>query len=254
MNPSDHAASLRNAYGGVSIDPIGAHLADADAAYEVQEINTEFWLQQGRRLSGRKIGLTARKVQEQLGVDQPDYGMLFEDMRLELGEPVQLSGLIQPKAEAEIAFVINGSIDDPHVPYVELMRRIEYLLPAVEIVDSRIRDWKISLNDTIADNASSAKYVLGARPVSLANVSLATVAMSLNVGGVAVSEGIGAACLGHPLNAVLWLAKTMAARGRPLSENDVVLSGALGPMVAMSHGDQFECRIDGFESIRLQVE
>ena len=254
MMENDFAVRIRDAYLGTQIEPIGAQLGDVDAAYGVQEANTQIWLQRGRRLSGRKIGLTARVVQEQLGVDQPDYGMLFEDMRVEIGDTLKMEALLQPKAEAEIAFVINRTIDDPDVTFVELMRGVEYALPAIEIVDSRILDWQISLNDTIADNASSAKYLIGARPVALGDISMTDVSMTLKNRDEVVSQGTGSACLGHPLNAVLWLAKTMAASGRPLSENDTVLSGALGPMVTIAKDDTFVCEIEGFEPLRLHVE
>lgn len=253
MNKADLAQRLRDAYKSEPIDPFGSLLDGVDQAYAVQEQNTQHWLKQGRKLAGRKIGLTAPSVQKQLGVDQPDYGMLFEDMRLAIGEPLTLTSLLQPKIEAEIAFVMNGDVDDPHVGITELMSNIAYMLPALEIVDSRVRDWKISLNDTVADNASSAKYLIGARPVSLDALSLTDVKMELSANSEVVSNGTGGDCLGHPINAVLWLARTMAASGRPLKENDLVLSGALGPMVTAAPG-ALECRIEGFETIRLNVE
>lgn len=253
MSHQELANRLRDAYRGEPIDPIGSSFGDVDEAYAVQEVNTSHWLSQGRKLVGRKIGLTAPSVQQQLGVDQPDYGMLFEDMRLAIGEPLRTSALLQPKIEAEIAFVVNRKIEDTDIGFVELLSCIEYMLPALEIVDSRIRDWKISLNDTVADNASSAKYLIGARPVKLDALSLAEVQMQLLDGDETVSKGSGADCMGHPLNAVLWLAQTMAARGRPLAENDVVLSGALGPMVNATPG-RLLCQIHGFESLTLEVQ
>lgn len=253
MRHQELASRLRNAYSGEPIDPIGSLLSDAEDAYAVQEVNTAFWLQRGRKLVGRKIGLTSPAVQHQLGVDQPDYGMLFEDMRLGIGEPLEMGELLQPKIEAEIGFVVNRTIDDPNTGFIELLNCIEYMLPALEIVDSRIRDWKITLNDTVADNASSAKYLVGAQPVKLDALSLADVRMEVRDGDTMVSRGGGADCMGHPLNAVLWLTQTMAARGRPLAENDIVLSGALGPMVNAAPG-RLRCQIDGFETLTLEVQ
>ncbi|HEY9081273.1 2-keto-4-pentenoate hydratase [Magnetovibrio sp.] len=233
-------------------DPIRDLLedGDVDGAYAVQETNTRRWLAEGRKLVGRKIGLTSVAVQQQLGVDQPDYGMLFADMAIAEGEEMPLGALLQPKAEAEVAFVIGKDLTDEQMTLSDLISAVEYALPALEIVDSRVADWNIRILDTVADNASSGLYVLGAQPVKLDGLDLRTCGMVMSLYGEPVSTGVGAACLGHPLNAALWLAKTMARVGRPLSAGDQIMSGALGPMVTASPGDVLEARIEGLGSVR----
>ncbi len=221
-----------------------------DQAYAAQELNTGRWLDAGRRLVGRKIGLTSIAVQRQLGVDQPDYGMLFDDMCIPDGWEVDRRRLIQPKAEAEVAFVIGRDLDEERITVVDVMRAVEFVLPAIEIVDSRIADWKISILDTIADNASSGLYVLGGSPRKLAGLDLRNAGMTMEAAGQLVSAGCGAACLGDPLSAVWWLATTMARCGRPLKAGDTVLSGALGPMVPVTWGNVVEARVAGLGSVR----
>ncbi|MDH0893055.1 MULTISPECIES: fumarylacetoacetate hydrolase family protein [unclassified Pseudomonas] len=212
-------------------------------AYAVQEINTRRALDQGRRLVGRKVGLTSTAVQQQLGVDQPDFGMLFADMEIADGEGVDCSRLIQPKAEGEIAFVLGRDLPDADTTLAELMSAVEYLLPAIEIVDSAIVDWRITLADTVADNASSALYVLGKQPTRLSALDLRLEGMLLEKNRRQASIGVGAACLGNPLDACLWLARTMAEFGRPLVAGDVLLSGALGPMTQVVPGDHLHLRL-----------
>jgi len=223
---------------------------DLSAAYAAQEINTKRLIEKGRRLVGRKIGLTSLAVQRQLGVDQPDYGMLFDDMAVPDGWEVSPGRLMQPKVEAELAFVLGRDLDDDRITVVDVLRAIEFGLPAIEIVDSRIAEWKIGILDTIADNASSGLYVVGTSATKLDRLDLRQVGMILERRGEPVSYGAGAACLGDPLSAVLWLARTMARAGRPLKAGDTVLSGALGPMVTVQWGDVFEARISGFGSVR----
>ena len=221
-----------------------------DQAYAAQEVNTKRWLAEGRRLVGRKIGLTSLAVQRQLGVNQPDYGMLFDDMAVLDGWDVPADQLIQPKVEAEIAFVIGRDLDHEHLTIADVLRAVEFALPAIEIVDSRIVDWKIGILDTIADNASSGLYVLGASPKKLEGLELRLCRMVMEQGGDEVSVGAGAACLGDPLSATLWLARTMARAGRPLKAGDTVMSGALGPMVTVKRGEVYEARISGLGSVR----
>ncbi|WP_298282580.1 2-keto-4-pentenoate hydratase [Acidocella sp.] len=237
---------------GVPAAPIRDLLApgDVEGAYAVQAINTERALSAGRRLVGRKIGLTSVAVQKQLGVDQPDYGMLFADMARGDAEEVALSDVLQPKVEAEIAFVLGRDLNSEHLTVADLFRAIEYAVPAVEIVGSRVAKWDIRITDTIADNASSGLYVLGSRPVRLGDFDPRLCGMVMEKAGEPVSVGAGAACLGSPLNAALWLAKMMARVGKPLAAGDTILSGALGPMVAVAPGDVFDVRIDGLGAVR----
>ena len=189
-------------------------------------------------------------MQKQLGVGQPDYGMLFADMARGDAEEVALSDVLQPKVEAEIAFVLGRDLIEPQLTGADLLRAIEYAVPAIEIVGSRVANWDIRITDTIADNASSGLYVLGSRPVTLKDFDPRLCGMVMEKSGEPVSVGAGAACLGSPLNAALWLAKVMAKLGRPLLEGDTILSGALGPMVGVQPGDVFDVRIEGLGAVR----
>jgi 2-keto-4-pentenoate hydratase len=220
----------------------------------VQELNTQRKLQGGGRLVGRKIGLTAKAVQKQLGVDQPDYGMLFADMAIADGEPVRWSRLMQPKVEAEVALVMAHDLPEPGITMAQMLRGVAFALPAIEIVGSRIAEWNIRFVDTVADNASSGLFVLGNTPAPLPGLDLRLAGMVMERKGEQVSLGAGAACLGHPLNAALWLANKMAELGRGLKAGDVVLTGALGPMVPVNPGDVFEARIQGLGSVRAVFE
>ncbi len=223
---------------------------DIDAAYRVQEINTKRALAAGRRLVGRKIGLTAKVVQKQLGVDEPDFGMLFADMALADGEEVKKGRLIQPKVEAEVAFVLGRDLDQEQPTIADVIRAVDFCIPAIEIVDSRIADWKIKLVDTVADNASAGLFTLGCEPRLLRKLDLRQCGMVIESKGEPICVGAGAACMGNPVVAMLWLARTMARVGRPLKTGDVVMSGSLGPMTPVSWGDVVEARISGLGSVR----
>ena len=247
MNLQQIAEALRRAEASATpILAIRAHLRSGEDAYAIQEINTTARLAAGGRLVGRKIGLTNPAVQAQLGVDQPDYGMLFADMDLPHGAVLPWSEGAQWKAEAELAFVIGRDLTQPDCTMVEAMRAVEYVVPALEIVGSRIAGWDIRFFDTVADNASSAFFTLGPSARRLIDTDLLSCRMEMRAGAEVVSQGTGRACLGSPLNALLWLARTMARAGRPLAEGDVVLSGALGPMVTASPGARFTAEIEGF--------
>jgi 2-keto-4-pentenoate hydratase len=250
-----HADALAGAYGGGAMPPIRHALGDTatvDDAYAIQALNTERWLSEGRVVVGAKTGLTAKAVQAQLGVDQPDFGILFADMAVEDGAAVAPGRLLQPKVEAEIAFVMRRAPDIARLTAAELLSSIDYALPALEIVDSRITGWDIGIIDTIADNASSGLFVLGTTPVPITGIDLRLCGMVLEKNGEPVSFGAGAACLGHPLHALGWLARTLAKVGRPLEAGSIVLSGALGPMVDARPGDVFETRIEGVGSARVR--
>lgn len=226
---------------------------DLDAAYRVQFHNTRRDTEAGRRLVGRKIGLTSRAVQQQLGVGQPDFGVLFTDMEYGDGEEIPFDRLLQPKAEAEIAFVLKADVLAPDATPTEICRAVDYIVPAIEIVGSRVRNWDIRISDTIADNASSGCYVVGGPLRRLEGIDLPALGMVLARNGVAASQGSGAACLGNPINAVVWLARTCASLGMPLRAGDVVLSGALGPMVPVAPGDRLEARIAGLGAVTLSI-
>lgn len=240
----------RVAIGKVSTDYA---IATVDEAYAVSELNREFKVTQGRRVVGKKIGLTSAAVQAQLGVDQPDFGFLFDDMEFLNGQVVPASRLMQAKAEAEIAFVVQQSLTVQTPTYSEFLACLGYALPAIEIVDSAIADWKITIIDTVADNASSGLYVLGDQPVPIAQLALGELGMALIKNGVMVSSGVGSACLGHPLRAAYWLACEMIQRGHGLQAGEVILSGALGPMVPVQAGDRVEARIHGLGSVNFSL-
>ncbi|MFF0741672.1 2-keto-4-pentenoate hydratase [Streptomyces sp. NPDC004111] len=237
---------------GVPVAPVRDLLpaGDVRAAYAVQELRTARRLARGRRITGWKVGLTSRAVQRQLGVDSPDFGALFDDTAFCDGAEIPVGAVLQPRAEAEIALVLGEDLPHAHSTVADLLRATAFALPAIEVVGSRIRDWDITLVDTVADNASSGAYVLGTRPVRLDALDLRTAGAVLERRGEVVSVGAGAACLGSPLNAALWLADTLAGLGRPLRAGDTVLTGALGPVVDVAPGDVVEARIEGLGTVR----
>lgn len=221
-----------------------------DDGYEIQRLLHEL-APSGRRRVGRKVGLTSPAVQQQMGVQSPDFGVLFADMAFGDSEPIPFAELLQPRVEAEIAFVLGADLPQAEVTAAEVLRAIDFVVPAIEVVDSRITDWDISILDTVADNASSGVYVAGGAPRRLEDIEdLRSSEMTLVAAGEVVSSGTGAACLGHPLNAVVWLANTVALRGEPLRAGELVLSGSLGPLVPAEPGMTYEARIDGLGSVR----
>jgi 2-keto-4-pentenoate hydratase len=244
------AGRLRKAYSAAAVAPLrdGLDALDVDGAYDVQNINTRHWVSQGRRIVGRKIGLTAKAVQTQLGVDRPDYGVLFNDMAIPDGGTLFASKVLQPKAEAEVALVMARDLTNAEASIQDVLAATAYALPAIEIVDSRIADWKITFADTVADNGSSAFFVLGREPCSLARLDLETCGMVLEQNDRVASMGVGAACLGHPLIAAAWLIATLGARGEGVRAGDIVLTGALGPMIPIRPGDVLKARIGGLGS------
>lgn len=243
---------------GVSTHPLRDDIASLsessgmealDLAYRIQEDQTARRLSAGGRLAGRKIGLTSKAVQQQLGVDSPDYGALFADMAVGDREEISLSRTQQPKVEAEIALVLERDLNYDVNTFADVISATAYALPAIEIVGSRIAGWDITLVDTVADNASSGLFVLGSRPVLLRDLDLVRCGMVLELRGEQASVGAGSACLGNPLNAAVWLANTMVRLGTPLRAGDVVLTGALGPMATVQPGDVFTAHIEGLGSV-----
>jgi len=224
-------------------DLIGA--GDIPAAYAVQR---EVAARRTGRVVGHKIGLTSPAVQRQLGVDRPDFGLLFDDMDVSRLDPVPMDGLLQPRIEAEVAFLLGADLTGAFTAD-DVRAAVDVMAPALEIVDSRIAGWDISIADTIADNASSALFVLGADRVGLDVLEPVTIQMELAVDGEVVSKGSGAACLGDPLAALAWLAGAARDLGDPLRAGQVVLSGALGPMVPVRPGIRVTATLTGLGTV-----
>ena len=237
---------------GVPCEPILGLLPGStiDDGYIVQQRVIEL-TRDGHRRVGRKIGLTSPAVQQQMGVDTPDFGVLFADMAVGDAEPIPATRLLQPRVEAEIAFVLGRDLPERPVVASDVLRATDFVVAAIEIVDSRIRDWNISIVDTVADNASSGMFVLGSSPKSLRDIDdLRACSMEVIANGTVVSSGTGAACLGSPINAVVWLANAVAERGVPLRAGEVLLSGSLGPLVTVERGTTYEATFTGLGSVR----
>jgi 2-keto-4-pentenoate hydratase len=224
-------------------DLLGA--TDISLAYAVQRRVVGDRIGAGARVVGRKIGLTSESVQRQVGVDRPDFGVLLDDMDVTELPAVPSDRLLQPRVEAEIAFVLAADLDEDDLDIERVRAAVGYAVAALEIVDSRVTDWDIAITDTVADNASSGLFVLGQHRVGLGEFTPRDVTMRLYADGELASEGTGAACLGDPLAALLWLARTAREFGDPLRAGQVVLSGALGPLVPTPPGITVRAEISG---------
>ncbi|MGK3203462.1 fumarylacetoacetate hydrolase family protein [Amycolatopsis sp. MEPSY49] len=211
----------------------GLSVADA---YRIQQLNVSRRLRDGGVIVGQKVGLTSVAMQEQLGVDEPDYGVLFADMLVDDGQPIPVSGLIQPRVEAEVAFIMARELRGPGVTEADALEAIAGALPVIEVIDSRISAWKIGLTDTIADNASCAKVVRGEVVTPIAEIDLRTIGMVLTINGEVVSTAAGAAVLGNPIRGLVWLANKLAEFGVSLRPGDLVLAGALHAAISVTAG------------------
>ena len=229
------------------VDPLTARHPDIgiDDAYRIQQRMNARRLAAGERIVGRKVGVTSKAVMNMLGVFQPDFGMLTDAMVYNEGQPVEAGTLIQPKAEGEIAFVLGRDLKGPGITAADVLAATEGVMACFEIVDSRIRDWKIRIQDTVADNASCGVFVLGDRMVDPRDVDLVTCGMVLEKNGEVVATGAGAAALGHPANAVAWLVNTLGRLDIGLAAGEVVLSGSLAAMVPAAAGDSLRVTIGG---------
>jgi 2-oxopent-4-enoate/cis-2-oxohex-4-enoate hydratase len=216
-----------------------------EEAYAIQSVLNRLRVERdGERVVGKKIGVTSRAVQEMLGVRQPDFGILTDAMEHPVGEAIPLAPMVQPRVEGEIAFLLARDLEGPGVTAADVLRATESVLPCIEIVDSRIRDWRIRIQDTVADNASSGSFVLGEQAAFASGLDLALCGMVLERNGEVATTGAGAATLGSPVRAVAWLANTLGALGAPLRAGEVVLSGSLGELVPIGPGDHVRVRID----------
>ncbi len=238
---------------GVACPPVRDLLdpATAEEAYAVQLAWIEQRIDEGAHVVGRKIGLTNPVVQRQLGVDSPDYGFLLADTQYDDGGTIGAGVLLQPRVEAEIAFVLRSDLDLADPTEHDVVAATDYVCAALEIVDSRIAGWDIRLVDTIADNASAGAFVLGTERHSLTG-DLSDATMSMHRDGEVVSEGSGADCMGTPLRAMAWLARVCAELGSPLRAGEIVLSGALGRVVDAHEGDRFSAEISGLGRVSVE--
>jgi 2-oxopent-4-enoate/cis-2-oxohex-4-enoate hydratase len=229
------------------VDPLTSRFPDIDiqAAYAIQQRMMARRIGAGERVIGKKIGVTSKAVMNMLGVYQPDFGYLTDAMVYNEGEAIPAETLIQPKAEGEIAFVLKKSLKGPGVTGADVLAATDGVMACFEIVDSRIKDWKIKIQDTVADNASCGAFVLGDRLVDPRTVDLGTCGMVLEKNGEIVATGAGAAALGAPANAVAWLANTLGRQGVGLEAGEVVLSGSLAIMVPVKAGDSLRVSIGG---------
>ncbi|SDM38387.1 2-keto-4-pentenoate hydratase [Bacillus sp. OK048] len=211
-------------------------------AYSIQLENINKKLEQGQKIVGKKIGLTSKAMQNLLGVGEPDYGHLLDSMVVENGGRISIEDVLQPKVEAEIAFILKKELRGPNVTTLDVLQATDYVVPALEIVDSRVKDWKIKLVDTVADNASSGYYVLGGKPTKIEDIDLELIGMVLTKNGELVNTGVGAAALGNPASCVAWLANKLSEFDIPLRAGEVILSGALSAAEVATIGDTFTAR------------
>ena len=221
-------------------------------AYRIQERFIARRLAAGETIVGKKIGATSKPVQDFLGVYQPDFGMLTSGMVFADGDTLDLGQMIQPKAEAELAFVLKHDLKGPGITAMDVIRATDYVVPCFEVVDSRIRDWQIKIQDTVADNASCGVFVLGTTRGDPRRLDITLAGMVLEKNGEVFSTGVGAAVQGSPANAVAWLANTLGDLGIPFKAGEVILSGSQSALVPVAEGDELVCRVGGLGSCRVK--
>jgi 2-keto-4-pentenoate hydratase len=246
------AGMLLDAYASRQpVEPLTEKYADLtlEDAYEIQLLQVQRWRHEGARIRGHKVGLTSAAMQRQLGVDQPDYGHLLDGMFWLENEPIPAARFLQPRVEPEIAFVLAGELRGPGVTVADAIGAVGFVLPALELIDSRIRDWRISLLDTIADNASSAGVILGSSPVPLAGADLRLAGCNLHKNGQLAGTGAGGAVLGSPLTALVWLANTVGERGVVLGPGQVILPGSVTAAIPVGPGDTVTATFAGLGSV-----
>lgn len=223
-----------------------------DDAYQIQLRMIQHRLDAGERVVGKKIGVTSKVVMDMLGVNQPDFGHLLSGMAYDEGQPISVGSLIAPRAEAEVAFILARDLEGPGVTAADVLRATDCVMPCFEIVDSRIRDWKIRIQDTVADNASCGVFTLGGVRRSPRDLDLALAGMVLEKNGEVISTSTGASVQGSPVNAVAWLANTLGRLGIALKAGDVILSGSQSPLVPVVAGDSLHCSVGGLGSASVR--
>ena len=223
-----------------------------DDAYRIQLRFIQRRLDAGETVVGKKIGVTSKVVMDMLGVNQPDFGQLLSGMVVNEGEAIRCNTMIAPKAEAEVAFVLSRDLHGPGVTAADVLRATAFVMPCFEIVDSRIKDWKIKIQDTVADNASCGVLVLGGTRRHPRELDLSLAGMVLEKNGEVVSTSTGAAVQGSPVNAVVWLANTLGRLGIPLKAGEVILSGSQSPLGPVKPGDSLHCSVGGLGSASVR--
>ena len=239
----------------VAIEPISKTYTDLEIkdAYKIQLINVDKQISSGFKITGKKIGLTSLAMQNSLGVNQPDYGHLFDNMEVK-NNKVDRNTLLHPKVEGEIAFVFKKDIQGPNLTSEDVIEATDYVVASIEIVDSRVADWKINIIDTIADNASSAMYVVADKKVDPRKVDLKTLSMGLYKNGEKIYSGIGADVLGDPAYSVAWLINTLWEYGVVLKKGEVVLSGSLTAALPAEAGDDFKAVFSELGEVSVRFE
>ncbi len=225
-----------------------------DDAYAVQKEIIQQKLDAGAKLVGMKIGLTSKAMQQAIGVDTPDYGHLTDEMLILEGQPCPADELLQPKVEGEIAFILKKDIEGPAATVADVYDAVDYVVPAIEIVDSRIQDWKITLLDTVADNGSSARFVVGTGMTPIESVDMRLTGMNLEKNGELINSGTAAEVWGNPAAAVAWLANRLHGYGITLKAGSIVLSGAVTAAIPAEAGDNFTVSFAGMGSVSVRFE
>ena len=250
------ASALLGAYtSGIPIPPLQEKFGPltVDDAYQIQLRQASAWLADGRRIAGHKVGLTSAAMQRQLGVTSPDFGHLMTDMFFSEHEAVPRERFLQPRVEPEVAFVLKRDLQGPGVTVADAVRAVEYVLPALEIIDSRVADWKIGLVDTIADNASSGGVVLGSRPVRITDIDLRLAGCILMRNGEIAGTGAGGAVLGSPINALVWVANVLGARGVGIEAGQVVLPGSMTAAIPFDSADVVSSTVAGLGTVTARM-
>ncbi|MFB4213972.1 2-keto-4-pentenoate hydratase [Shouchella sp. JSM 1781072] len=249
---SEHLQSAWRKNTGVKPVTVLAPELTVEDAYQIQLAQVQRFLDEGQVITGKKIGLTSKAMQVQLGVNEPDYGHLFNNMLVRHQGKVKQSELLQPKVEAEIAFKLKKTLKGPNISAFDVIQATEYIVPAIEIIDSRIEDWKLTLRDTIADNASSGLYVLGDQKISLTGIDLRQIGVSLYKNDQIENTGVGVAVLNHPAKCVAWLANKLANYHLTLEEGEVILSGALSGAIEVNPGDKVTAKFSSIGHVSVE--
>ena len=247
---SEHLAQAMQTKGVEQLTKVAPGLT-VQEAYLVQLATIEKELGNGKSITGKKIGLTSIAMQQSLGVNEPDYGHLLDSMEIKNGGTVSTDQVLQPRVEGEIAFILKDDLKGPEITAFDVIQATDYIVPAIEIVDSRIKDWKLTLQDTVGDNASSGLYVLGEEHFDITAIDLRLIGMALYKNGELQNTGTGAACLDNPINAVVWLANKLSEYGISLKKGEVILSGALSAAIPAAQGDSFEMKFNQMGSVKV---